>query len=243
MSNVVSTLDVTEILFSYKAKKVLSGILYLHPITDRKVRGTTVRNIRVFESLIGKDPRKFVFVVTNLWDLLPDEETGVMRETELKTNEKFFKSLIDGGATLIRHRNTKETAHEIIQQVLDKRSKFPRQPPTTLPKSRNSKSLVSNSKDAVAIQSEMVDNNRRLGQTSAAPQLMGEYDNMIGYLKRKVLDEAILLKGAELADHQEKIAAIRNMDDKIGELEKRKRMALKGSSSSFAKLVSSTPWK
>jgi hypothetical protein len=240
----ISILDNAEISFSYKEQKVLSGILYFQPIADRRVGGTAVRNLRVFESLCGTDPLKFVFVVTNMWSLLPSQDVGEERELELRANEKFFKALVDGGATFTRHLDTKESAHDIIKMVLNKRIQFPRQPPPppfkkgkSKKKSKRSKYEGVKSRDAIALQSEMVDDNRRLDQTTAAAQLMRDFDTVIDNLKRKIEKESSHLKGADPAERKDMEIEIKKMKGKVKELEKRKQELLSSGSSGFSAIL------
>jgi hypothetical protein len=217
---------------------VLSGILYLHSIADRRVGGTAVRNLRVFESLCGADPLKFVFVVTNMWSLLPSRAVGEAREEELQNKAKFFKALVDGGAKFARHLDTEASAHDIIKQVLEKRANFPRQlpPPPTPTKKGKSKKKSKRSKDAIALQSEMVDDNRRLDQTSAAAELMRDFDNLIDNLKRKIEKAGDDLKEAKPADRKDIEAEIKKMSAKVKELEKGKQVLLSRGPSSFSLL-------
>ncbi|PVF99682.1 hypothetical protein CPB86DRAFT_283689 [Serendipita vermifera] len=102
----------------YKKGKPLDGILYFHNITDRGVGGIAARNLSLFERLCGDDPLKSVVVVTNMWSLLPREELGDVRERELKEDVDSFGPVLGMGATLMRHKDTIQSSHNIISLLL-----------------------------------------------------------------------------------------------------------------------------
>jgi hypothetical protein len=57
----------------------------------------------MFKKLCGDDPLKNVVVVTTFWDETDSLEGGIRTETELKTKDKFFKKLVEGGSKFVRH--------------------------------------------------------------------------------------------------------------------------------------------
>ncbi|PVF99674.1 hypothetical protein CPB86DRAFT_703033, partial [Serendipita vermifera] len=144
-----SDYDILEEIANYMAKtyrknKLLDGIIYLHSIEDRRMAGIAVRNLRLFESLCGDDPLKSVRVVTNKWCLLHGAEIGIARERELKEHPDYFGRILGGGATLMRHHDTKESSHAIISSLINQRD----------------------AQTKMAIQTEMVDDRLRLEETT-----------------------------------------------------------------------------
>ena len=57
----------------------------------------------MFKKLCGDDPLKNVVVITTFWDETESLEGGIRTETELKTKDKFFKGLVEGGSKFVRH--------------------------------------------------------------------------------------------------------------------------------------------
>ncbi|KAF8153675.1 P-loop containing nucleoside triphosphate hydrolase protein [Mycena galopus ATCC 62051] len=103
--------------------KKLTGIIYLHRITDTRMGGISVRNLRMFRKLCGDDALKNVVIVTTRWDDVPEKDRGAMekREKELmETTGKFFEPLIAGGGRFLRHDNTTESARRITETFLEK---------------------------------------------------------------------------------------------------------------------------
>jgi hypothetical protein len=79
----------------------LSGIVYLHRISDNRISGTGFRNLRMFKKLSGATTWPNTVIGTTMWraDELIQGET---REKELISNPKYFGDLLLGGATLHR---------------------------------------------------------------------------------------------------------------------------------------------
>ncbi|KAI5988357.1 P-loop containing nucleoside triphosphate hydrolase protein [Pisolithus albus] len=99
---------------TYKKNVKLSGILYLHRISDNRVGGTPLRNYRMFNELCGKDNFKNVILVTSMWDVVT-EEVGSAREQELRVD--FWKAMIALGSTTHRFEGTTESAWKIINSL------------------------------------------------------------------------------------------------------------------------------
>ena len=99
----------------YEQNKTLAGILYFHRISDFKMTGISMKNLRMFRKLCGDNALRNVVIVTNMWGEV-NPEVGKRRETELRGN--FFKPLLDMGARMIRHENTLPSAERIIRLIL-----------------------------------------------------------------------------------------------------------------------------
>lgn len=99
---------------TYEKNVKLSGVLYLHRISDNRVGGTPLRNYKMFKELCGKDNFKNVILVTTMWDAVT-EEVGSAREQEL--HAEFWKAMIALGSTTHRFEGTTESAWKIINSL------------------------------------------------------------------------------------------------------------------------------
>lgn len=106
--------------FRYGENSQLTGLIYVHRISDTRVGGTSKRNLRMFRKLCGTESLKNVVIVTTMWDKVTPEE-GSQREQELMSSKTLFKPLLDGGATMMRHEKSTKTA-DIINYLLGKNS-------------------------------------------------------------------------------------------------------------------------
>lgn len=105
-----------EKLLRGRKKASLSGILYLHRISDNRMAGTPLRNLRMFEKLCGTQSYSRVLMVTTMWDALRDEQVGERREEELKST--FWVPMIGQGSSTERFRNTEQSAWHILEHFL-----------------------------------------------------------------------------------------------------------------------------
>ena len=102
----------------------------------------------MFRKLCGPDSLKNVVIVTTMWDQVTTGE-GSRREQELMSSNNLFKPLLDGGATMMRHERTAESAAKVIHYLLGKS-------PTT-----------------TQIVRELLQEEKTLEETSAGTELLG----------------------------------------------------------------------
>jgi len=100
---------------SYSDKKLLSGIIYLHRITDNRMDGTAIRNLRMFQSLCGEKVLPNVVLTTTHWDIA-DQRLAVEREAELRN--RFWKGMTQRGAKIMRFDGSREAASRVVDPML-----------------------------------------------------------------------------------------------------------------------------
>ena len=139
-------------LSRYEENSRLSGVIYLHRISDNRFGGTAGRNFDMFRKLCGDAALKNVVLVTNMWSGVPPD-VGNARESELSSN--FFKLATNKGAQMVRHYDTAQSAHGIIRMIVAKR-------PVVL-----------------QIQRELVDEHKDIVNTTAGEAVRGELNEQI----------------------------------------------------------------
>lgn len=97
----------------------ITGLIYMHRITDPRVGGSSYRHLNLFKAMCGVEALQNAVYVTNMWSN-PPEHTELLREAELETSADFFGDAIAAGAKTIRHLGTRESAHRIVGSVLGK---------------------------------------------------------------------------------------------------------------------------
>ncbi|KAH8825775.1 hypothetical protein DL96DRAFT_1466673, partial [Flagelloscypha sp. PMI_526] len=107
----------TYLAESYRKGTELAGVIYVHRISDFRFGGISARNFKMFRKLCGDSALKNVVIVTNMWGEVTNEK-GEAREAELVSEEKFFKPVLDKGATMIRHLDTIDSAQDIVRRIL-----------------------------------------------------------------------------------------------------------------------------
>jgi hypothetical protein len=112
------------LLDSFQSGKKISGIIYLHRISDPKMEGSALRNLRMFRKLCGEDFMKNVIIGTTFWDVV-GEEKGSAREEELLQTEGFFKDMKEKGCDVVRISDYRDSNLELL-------SRFAGKPPTVM---------------------------------------------------------------------------------------------------------------
>lgn len=97
----------------------LTGLIYVHPISNTQMGKTLKRNLELFMALCGLDSLKNVVIVTTMWDMVTPEE-GLQHEQELSSSELMFRPLLGEGAAMMRHDRTSKSAAHIINHLLGK---------------------------------------------------------------------------------------------------------------------------
>jgi len=102
---------------TYKEKRLLSGIIYLHRITDLRMEGSAVKNLMMFKKLCGPGALKNVFLTTTQWSNV-DQAAGEIRESSISGDPNFWGRLIDKGATVQRFYGTRESGLGLIVKMM-----------------------------------------------------------------------------------------------------------------------------
>lgn len=183
---------------SYEQGYKLSGIVYLHRISDNRITGTARRNFNMFRKLCGDSTLHNVVIVTNMWGKVTPE-LGASRELELATDDRLFKPALSQGARMLRHNNTISSAHAILL------------------------SLLSNRPKALRIQEELVDERKDIADTDAGQELGRELAELaIQYRAQldqvqKDLEEALRTKDIQTEKELEQIR--KDLEGQINQLE------------------------
>ena len=114
---------------------------------------TPHRNLRMLGELCGDQALKKVVLVTTMWDKV-QQDTGVRREKQLF--ERYWKTMIDRGATTARFSNSADSAWKIIDLILKQHAT-----------------------EALLLQEELVDLKRPLGETQAAKTLYSDLQRIL----------------------------------------------------------------
>ncbi|KAF8595025.1 hypothetical protein BDV93DRAFT_528956 [Ceratobasidium sp. AG-I] len=147
----------TFLKFTYAADQKLSGVIYMHRITDNRVGGVSRRNFHTFRELCGETSLVNVVITTNMWHE-PPEPIELKREDELMTSDNFFRPALAKGARCaryVRDIDDQNRAHDVIRM------------------------FMSNTPMALQVQREMVDEKKQLHETAAGKEVNGELQKLI----------------------------------------------------------------
>ncbi|KAJ3540500.1 hypothetical protein NM208_g5040 [Fusarium decemcellulare] len=106
----IETLEIlaTYLGASYANGVRIHGLIILHPITDNRMPGSSLRNLQMIKSVYGWESYANVAIVTTMWPEVSDNETEKFgaREHKLMVNESYFGDLVAMGATKFRYGET-----------------------------------------------------------------------------------------------------------------------------------------
>ncbi|KAH7325059.1 P-loop containing nucleoside triphosphate hydrolase protein [Stachybotrys elegans] len=178
---------------AYMNDRKLSGIIYLHPISDTRVTHHATKNLDMFRKLTGDNNLKNVLLTTSMWDKVTSEE-GDRREAELKS--KFWKLLTSFGAKVARYRGTTESAEELASMLLDSKPFY------------------------LQLQEEMGKNNKPLRETAAGRELMIEIARMKEEHQREIADIKNMMRQVSAEENRTLVEALKeHYQSKLDELE------------------------
>lgn len=79
----------------------INGIIYLHRISDNRLSGSSLRNLRMFKQLTGTGTWPNTVIGTTMWKA-NDHKNGERREKELLDNADYFGGMLSQGAKSFR---------------------------------------------------------------------------------------------------------------------------------------------
>lgn len=95
----------------------LTGLLYLHRISDVRMQGSALKNIRMFQSLFGENDMANVVLVTTRWNSVTKDE-GVSQLRELLEKDRFWGGMIAAGARHEALLDVEADGRRIVQSLL-----------------------------------------------------------------------------------------------------------------------------
>ena len=186
--------------YRYNKKKLLSGILYLHPITNDSVAGAPQKNLRNLRKVCGKDAMNKLYLTTTMWDKV-DPRVGEKRMDDLRAG--YWKSLINQGAQIARCRRDDGSMKQLVRQILAREAPSPRK--------------------VLLIQDEMGEQKMELKQTAAGQQLYTQLEALVEkqmQLLRRIDKERKARANAEISEElQTEYSELRaQVDDRLPQM-------------------------
>jgi hypothetical protein len=106
---------------TYKRKVKLAGIVYLHSITDNRMRGSALKNLTLFQQLCGTESLANVVLATTMWDSLTTQarlDEALRWEKELRDTPRFWGDMIAEESRMMRQNDGFRSALEIVNYIL-----------------------------------------------------------------------------------------------------------------------------
>ncbi|KAK6539328.1 hypothetical protein TWF694_009561 [Orbilia ellipsospora] len=121
--NLESNMDImkkisTWLASSYQDNRLLSGIVYLHPIKTPRMTGAAMRTLDMIRSMCGEKFYQNLALCTTFWDEI-ERSQGFLREKELMENPGFWREMVDRGANCHRLDGRKAACVEVLRTILN----------------------------------------------------------------------------------------------------------------------------
>lgn len=188
---------------TYRSQVRLTGILYLQRITDNRLGGCAMLNLKMFKKMCGPSCLPNVILLTTMWGGSPEQMAlQNAREQELKTSNEFWAGLLRLGALAKRHDGTAECGIAFIRDMLAR-------PQIVLD-----------------IQRQIVDEGKNLNETAAGQQLREEMAKLEEKYKQQMrdmqeeLDDALRKRDKESVEELRKCTA--QVEEKLRQMDRDK---------------------
>ena len=153
----------------------LGGIIYLLSIADKRMKGTTRRNLDMFCQLCGDKALARVVLGTTNWGEV-DENIGATREQQLA--KTFWNTMTDSGSKSFRFHRTKESACTFLDAILGQLE------------------ILSDRDIVLRIQDELVESDRRIPETAAGKKLRYTLEQLRGIEDDANSEKAMALRAS-----------------------------------------------
>ena len=106
----------SHLSYLYESGRRLDGIIYMSPITDRRMSGSAVKNLNIFSKLVGDGALSKVVLVTSMWDIVDDRSVAQEREKQLR--DAFWRPLMEKGSQVCRLGYGRQPALHVLDVLL-----------------------------------------------------------------------------------------------------------------------------
>ncbi|KAL7805254.1 P-loop containing nucleoside triphosphate hydrolase protein [Trichoderma aethiopicum] len=174
----------------YSKEMRLSGIIYLHPISDNRVTHHATKNLDMFRKLTGEKNLKNVILATSMWDKVTPEE-GLNRERELQGN--FWSVFMAFGAQYCRQDASAQSAKKIASLLMDNEPFF------------------------LELQEEMGKDNKALKDTAAGREVMSQLSQLKEQQEKELAEMKEMLRRTAAEENKAAMAALEHHYKKMME--------------------------
>ncbi|KIV97508.1 hypothetical protein, variant [Exophiala mesophila] len=188
--------DISYILAAmFAADFRLAGLIYLHRISDARMPGSAVKNLRMFQALCGESNYRHVVLATTMWaESEGSDARNVQNQRLRELQDTYWADMIQSGSMVMKHDGHESSALEIIRTLTARA-----EPPITL-----------------AIQRQLVDDGLTLDETDAGKVV---FEEVIAAKRKFELELAELQESLEEAEQDDDQEGIENLRTERAALE------------------------
>ncbi|KAK0652615.1 P-loop containing nucleoside triphosphate hydrolase protein [Cercophora newfieldiana] len=117
-----SDVRILEDIATWMAKRgymKLDGLIFLHPITHTRAGGSELNRTQLLEKILGEAAYSRVVIATTMWDYIASESSVQERVNSRFAPGGVWHELRSKGADHVKHYNNQQSAHEIVNRIVD----------------------------------------------------------------------------------------------------------------------------
>lgn len=166
--------------YSHQPPLLLSGIIYLHPINEVRMKGTSKNNLKMFRAMCGTEAMSCVVLATTMWKNV-DESTGWDRQERI--SKDYWNNMVEAGSVVVKHDDTRQSALRIVDQIMSRKKQV-----------------------SLKIQQQLVTEGKTVEQTNAGQELKSKVNEELAMVERRLqrtrtdLEKALAEQDNEAAD-------------------------------------------
>ncbi|KAK4446665.1 GTPase IMAP family member 4 [Podospora aff. communis PSN243] len=107
-----------------KGSDQLDGLIILHPVTVHRLGGQERKRTRLLQNLLGPNAFKRILIATTMWERVKDEDEDSVKRAVKDREKDVWHDLVSRGAKLRKHRNNRESAHQLIREIIQISEKY-----------------------------------------------------------------------------------------------------------------------
>ncbi|OAL48586.1 hypothetical protein IQ07DRAFT_542138, partial [Pyrenochaeta sp. DS3sAY3a] len=107
---------------------LIAGVIYMHPITNKRFTGSDRRILDIFNAICGENFAPHMVLCTTMWNTLPKAMVAAeaaVREQKLCESPEFWAPLINQGARHMRFTGDENSGRAIIEHILSRPANRP----------------------------------------------------------------------------------------------------------------------
>ncbi|KAG9186352.1 hypothetical protein G6011_02908 [Alternaria panax] len=177
---------------AYERDIKLSGIIFLHCITNNRFQGSAVRALSAFKKMCGEEAFSGIIIATTMWDRVTADDLAKAEVRHWELQAKVRQDIIHRGGKLVRLSAVEIDGRRILQHIVSKDRRL-----------------------TLALQQELVDENRLIHETGAGQVFYEDLKESFQTLQAKA-DETLerIAEMAQCSGREE----LRELEDAVTEM-------------------------
>lgn len=105
---------------AYERKIQLSGLVYLHRITDTRLQGSASQGLAIFKKMCGEENYHGIVIATTRWDEIAPEQMASASKRQQDLRERAWGDIFKGGGYIVALSAARIDAMNIIRHIVCK---------------------------------------------------------------------------------------------------------------------------